>query len=1112
MGLSSELIAQFVKITNDSNKPVEETTVYGTVKTIQDGVTYVEFDGADGLLTPVTTAVNVEPGERVAVMLKNHTATVTGNLSSPSARILDIEDTTELANKISEFEIVLAQKVDTEDFVAEQARIDALIAKDVEITGTLEAAEADIDILQANQLTVTERIEAAEADIKNIVAGNLDVSALDAKYAKIADLEATNADVYNLESTYAAFESTTTEKLTAVDASIDDLQAKKLSASDANITYAKVADLDATNADVEDLQAEVADIDTLIFGSATGTTIQTSFANAVIAQLGNAQIKSAMIDSISADKMTAGDINTNNVRVVSEDGRLVISDETMQISDASRVRVQIGKDASGDYSINIWDANGNLMFSKGGITDSAIKNAIIRNDMVSDTANISAHKLDIDSLFEEINNSTNTIKSTRVHLDDKAQTLDVAFKELETDVDDLGETVSSQGTAIGVIQGQISSKVWKQDIDTAKGEMSTQYSTLEQEVNKFKTTVSETYATSADLDAINIGGRNLMLDSEAGYAFTGKSFNNSIHSGTKITCTVDGGKADHYCMVTDYMAPTPIELSTEFGTEITFSADVKIVGSIVKPHMTFDLRNAETHAKSFTIRAYADPMITDKWQRISGTAVITDTGSAIDRALIAMLYDSATLDSTIEYRRVKVERGNRATDWTPAQEDTDAVIDNLDERLTSASTVIEQNTEAITARATKTEVSTAKSEAVSEANANTNNLLKNYSTTEQMNAAIQVQAEGITSSVSATYATKESLNTTNGNVTSAKNAADKAQADIDGLSIGGRNYAALTNLRRYAGGNLFDPLTCWTIEGFRVTAIDQPTSGPLPGFKVGVAGEYSFVVSGLTDLASIKVYNKCFGADGSEVRGQNSVSKSPDNGTFEVQFTVPEDTAYIHIGVGSDSVSNYYVDRLKIEQGTRATDWTPAPEDMATSDDARLAQATADAAQETASHAETLIQQLSHSISMLVTDGNGTSLMTQTEDGWTFSTADIQATVASAAEDLDALNNALGNTNSTVDVLQQAVADLGELAEYVKIGTYENEPCIELGESDSEFKLRITNTRILFMEGPSVIAHFTNQSLHIKKAVIEEELQQGEFVWKARANGNLGLIWKGVNS
>ena len=211
----------------------------------------------------------------------------------------------------------------------------------------------------------------------------------------------------------------------------------KLDATELNAKVADLGYLTADSAEITELDTGIANINTLIFGSAGGSVIQSSFSNAVVAQIGDAQITSAMIKDLVANKITSGDILTNNVRVLSEDGSLVISDETIQISDDNRVRVQIGKDASNDYSINIWDANGKLMFSEGGITDKAIKDAIIRDDMVSETANISASKLNIASLFEEINDSTETIKSTRVYLDDKAQTLDVAFTAMS---DTLGYT------------------------------------------------------------------------------------------------------------------------------------------------------------------------------------------------------------------------------------------------------------------------------------------------------------------------------------------------------------------------------------------------------------------------------------------------------------------------------------------------------------------------------------------------------------------------------------------------------------------------------------------------------------------------------------------------
>jgi hypothetical protein len=304
----------------------------------------------------------------------------------------------------------------------------------------------------AADLLVANRVIATKVDAEYVQSHAITTDNLDAIQANI-----TSAVIQEVESDFVR-----TDSLDAIQAQIKDAVIEDL-----DVDFVTAEQLEAINAQIGLLDTDIAGINTLIFGSATGDVIQTSFANAVIAQLGDAQIKSAMIQDVSASKITAGDIITNNVRVMSEDGSLLISDETMQISDENRVRVQIGKDANGDYSINIWDADGNLMFSQGGITDSAIKSAIIRNNMVSDTANISAHKLDIDSLFEEINGSTNTIKATQIYLDDEEQTLDVSFKKMSTTVNKYSETIQSQGTQIEVVQGQITNKVWQQDITQA---------------------------------------------------------------------------------------------------------------------------------------------------------------------------------------------------------------------------------------------------------------------------------------------------------------------------------------------------------------------------------------------------------------------------------------------------------------------------------------------------------------------------------------------------------------------------------------------------------------------------------------------------------------------
>lgn len=88
MALSKSTLTKFVKATNDTNKNTQkETTVYGTISSYDptNKVCYVKLDGADNDIPVTRYTSTVEAGERVMVMIKNHTAVITGNLKSPSA-------------------------------------------------------------------------------------------------------------------------------------------------------------------------------------------------------------------------------------------------------------------------------------------------------------------------------------------------------------------------------------------------------------------------------------------------------------------------------------------------------------------------------------------------------------------------------------------------------------------------------------------------------------------------------------------------------------------------------------------------------------------------------------------------------------------------------------------------------------------------------------------------------------------------------------------------------------------------------------------------------------------------------------------------------------------
>jgi hypothetical protein len=265
MALSSDLLSQLVKATKPvENKPTE-ATVYGTTVE-QDGGLYVQLDGSD-VLTPVSSTVKMESGERVIVSIKNHTAIVTGNLSVQAARSDDVDN---IVDEIAEFEIIIADKVSVEEFDAVNGRIDNLVSDNVLIRGSLSAVEATIGDLAADNVVINDKLTANEAAIENLEATSLTADIADLKYASIEDLDAVNAVIYNLDATYASI-----EELDAAHASIRDLDAKKLSVEQADLKYANIDFANITEAAVEKLFTESGIIKDLIVsdGSITGELV-----------------------------------------------------------------------------------------------------------------------------------------------------------------------------------------------------------------------------------------------------------------------------------------------------------------------------------------------------------------------------------------------------------------------------------------------------------------------------------------------------------------------------------------------------------------------------------------------------------------------------------------------------------------------------------------------------------------------------------------------------------------------------------------------------------------------------------------------------------------------
>ena len=745
------------------------------------------------------------------------------------------------------------------------------------------------------------------------------ITDFEAKVAQITDLTVVNAKIDNLEANKVSI-----GQLSAIQADIGELRATTAKITDLNVTNAKInfleagyvkvdGLLEASSAQIKVLEAETATIKHLVNGNLSSENIQAGGITSDKLTIANGFIKDAMIDSLNANKITAGQINTALVQVSSASGNLVINDNTIQIRDVNRVRVQIGKDASNDYSMSVWDSSGQLMFDARGLKANAIKDSIIRNDMISTDANIDGSKLNISSVVSSINNSSSTLKASKVQFDGIAQTLEVAFNALKTQADGTKTQTESNTTAINVAQGQIKTLIQDTTITTSIGstKLKDAYSKLEQTVGSLSSTigsqqtiiddhtgkitstnselstlkqsvnglsasvssaqttinshttlinqkadltavndkinsaknelntsinkkanavdvynktdvytrtetdskiqiakdainlgVSQTYETKANVESkingIQIGGRNLILNSKT-ILLNGSDYGNG-------NCSV---------VEEDYVKISPKNNGNVYNTAVYTSVN-RIQGETYT--LSFDiLTPTQIGFYWYPSEKYSKPNYINadnKWQRVSFTYTQINADSTSTTAQLFGL-QGLVGGQIYKYRNLKLEIGNKTTDWIPAPEDVQASIDtkansvdvytktevytksqtdsqiniakdainlgvsqtyetktNVASQVTSTlnsakSYADTKKSEAISSASSdattkannalnnaKSYADTKKNEAISSANNTLNTTIANYYTKTQTDSQINVAKNAITQSVSSTYETK----------------------------------------------------------------------------------------------------------------------------------------------------------------------------------------------------------------------------------------------------------------------------------------------------------------------------------------------------------------------
>ena len=122
MALDNFIVSDFVKATTEKKKK-NETTVFGTVNsyTDSDGRKYVKIDGAEEL-TPVMTTAELKEGDRVAILVKDHSAIIMGNITSQSASTNTVEKVKEAADTANTNATDAKQTADTANTNAADAK------------------------------------------------------------------------------------------------------------------------------------------------------------------------------------------------------------------------------------------------------------------------------------------------------------------------------------------------------------------------------------------------------------------------------------------------------------------------------------------------------------------------------------------------------------------------------------------------------------------------------------------------------------------------------------------------------------------------------------------------------------------------------------------------------------------------------------------------------------------------------------------------------------------------------------------------------------------------------------------------------------------------------
>lgn len=643
---------------------------------------------------------------------------------------------------------------------------------------------------------------------------------------------------------------------------------------------------------------------------------------------------------------------------------------------------------------------------------------------------------------------------------------------------------------------------------------SSSYEAAKEAWNKANNAQKTADSANSKIDGLQVGGRNLARKTSSDWSSWIIPVANKANICASLTSIYPGDKKVGDIFTITFDIEVKKFTAGSGGTfNIFFQGAVDGAWKVSNPFVNI------SPVFDFKTKALAG----DFTERVSATCkIINDNQASAKKFDFDVRCDYS--DGTGKYRikNLKVEKGNKATDWTPAPED--AIADTYQEYYLSASqTALSGGSWSTTAptwvngkymwsrtvkvdgAGNKTYTPSQNGVCIAGAKGDTGASGKGIKSTAIAYQLSASQTKAPTSTwlssppktdIATPYLWTRTVITYTDNTTSTSYG---VSSTLDSLMVGGRNLFKHSSL-------VGEQLTCDSVNG--CNSIDTkeyedigyhivtPNAGNLNngilfvfkdfttlGLKKGDTITFSIDVKGTTDEYNpfLKIWLPKDNPDAWWVGDQSDNSEFVPTNEFKrasVTFTIPNtyELSYIFFGVHGNIQSDLYIRNAKLEKGTVATDWTPAPEDLETR----------------VSDAETAISNNEKEIKLKASQDEVTTISDNLKV-FTKTSTEFKQTVEGWQLNWDKLIS----------------TDNAEVASHQDYITFDKGDII-LGESSNDLKLKITNDSIQF-KGTSdtevtpdsdATAWITGKTFHISDGEIQNSLKFGKLYLKPNNENN----------